>query len=115
MAATRLWMTMNHEDRLADAEQKSRTMVAPLLGIPGLQAELIDNVIGYMPYGVQLEVDSAIAGFTAHDVVARLKEGDPPIWTRVRDGETGIQLHAFGLYPGEAEIVGERIAVLFKK
>ncbi len=115
VAATRLWMTMNHEDRLADAEQKSRTMVAPLLGIPGLQAELIDNVIGYMPYGVQLEVDSAIAGFTAHDVVARLKEGDPPIWTRVRDGETGIQLHAFGLYPGEAEIVGERIAVLFKK
>jgi L-seryl-tRNA(Ser) seleniumtransferase len=115
VAATRRWMTINHEDRLADAEQKSRTMLAPLVGIPGLQTELIDNVIGHMPYGVQLEVDADVAGFTAHDVVARLKEGDPPIWTRVRDGATGIELHAFGLYPGEAEIVGERIAALFKK
>ena len=115
VAATRRWMTINHEDRLADAEQKSRTMLAPLVGIPGLQANLIDNVIGHMPYGVKLEIDADIAGFTDHDVVARLKEGDPPIWTRVRDGETGIELHAFGLYDGEAEIVGERIAALFKK
>ena len=68
-----------------------------------------------MPYGVKLEIDADVAGFTDHDVVARLKEGDPPIWTRVRDGETGIELHAFGLYDGEAEIVGERIAALFKK
>jgi len=115
VAAVRLWMTMNHEDRLADAEQKCRVMLAPLLGIPGLQAELMDNVIGHQPYGVNLEVDPEVAGMTSHDVVDRLKAGDPPIWTRVRAGETGIALHAFGLYPGEDKIIGERIAALFAK
>jgi hypothetical protein len=90
-------------------------MLAPLLGIPGLQAELMDNVIGHQPYGVNLEVDPEVSGMTSHDVVDRLKAGDPPIWTRVRAGETGIELHAFGLYPGEDKIIGERIAALFGK
>ena len=115
VAAVRRWMTMNHEERLAETETKCRNMLDPLRGIPGVTVELIDNIIGHQPYGVTLEVDSRVAGFSAHDVVDRLKAGDPPIWTRVREGDTGIILHAFGLNEGEDKIVGQRIAALFDK
>ena len=115
VAAVRRWMTMNHEERLVDTETKCRNMLSPLLGIPGLTVELINNIIGHQPYGVTLEVDSDVTGITAHDIVDLLKAGDPPIWTRVREGDTGIVLHAFGLNEGEDKIVGERIAALFEK
>ena len=115
VAAVRRWMTMNHEERLVDTETKCRNMLSPLLGIPGLTVELINNIIGHQPYGVTLEVDSDVTSITAHDIVDLLKAGDPPIWTRVREGDTGIVLHAFGLNEGEDKIVGERIAALFEK
>ena len=115
VAAVRRWMTMNHEERLADAEQKCRTIIMSLQGIPGLKTELITNVIGHHAYGVDLVVDPAVTGMTAFDLVAKLKEGDPPVWTRVRDGEDWITIHVFGMNPGEDKIVGERIAALFEK
>ncbi|MEC9288669.1 MAG: hypothetical protein VYC83_00035 [Chloroflexota bacterium] len=115
VAAVRLWMTMNHEERLADTETKCRNMMAPLQGISGVTVELNDNIIGHQPYGVTMEVDPAVIGMSAQDVVDRLKAGDPPIWTRVREGDTGIILHAFGLNEGEDKVVGERIAALFGK
>jgi len=115
VAAVRRWMTMNHEDRLAETELKCRNMLKPLQSIPGVTAELIDNIIGHQPYGVTLELDSAVASLAAEDVVNRLKAGDPPIWTRIREGDTGIILHAFGLNEGEDEVVGQRIAELFNK
>ena len=115
VAAVQRWMTMNHEERLADTETKCRNMLNPLLDIPGVTVELINNIIGHQPYGGTLEVDSDVTGITAHNVVDLLKAGDPPIWTRVREGDTGIVLHAFGLNEGEDKIVGERIAALFEK
>ena len=115
VAAVRRWMTMNHEERLADSEQKCQNVIVALAGIPGVKAELITNVIGHHAYGVNLALDPAIAGMTLVDVVARLKEGEPPIWTRVRDGEDFITIHAFGMNPGEDKIIGERIAALFGK
>jgi len=115
VAAVRRWMTMNHEERLAETETKCRNMLEPLQGIPGVAVELMDNIIGHQPYGVTLEVDATVTGISAHEVVDRLKAGDPPIWTRVREGDTGIVLHAFGLNEGEDKIVGQRIAALFTK
>ncbi|MCI0789886.1 MAG: hypothetical protein J4N88_09945 [Chloroflexi bacterium] len=115
VAAVRRWMTMDHEERLAGIETKCSNMLAPLLGIPGVTAKLMDNIIGYQPYGVTLEVDATVTGISCHDIVDRLKAGDPPIWTRVREGDTGIILHAFGLNDGEDKVVGDRIAALLGK
>ena len=115
VAAVRHWMTMNHEDRLADAERRSRNILQAVAGIPGLRGELIDNVIGHQAYGLNLWVDPAVAGMTIYDLRDRLKDGAPPIWTRVRDDEDFITIHVFGLNPGEDSIVGERIAALFGK
>ncbi len=113
VAAVRHWMTMNHEDRLAKAERMSRTVLAPLMGIAGVDATIMDNVIGHQPFGVRLNVDPGVTGMTNNDVVHRLKEGDPPVWTRVKEGEDFIAIHMFGLRDGEEKVVGERIAALF--
>ena len=59
-------------------------------------------------------VATAVTGMTVHEVVDRLKAGDPPIWTRVRDWEDCVTIHTFGLSEGEEHIVGERIADLFR-
>jgi D-glucosaminate-6-phosphate ammonia-lyase len=99
VAAVRRWVTMDHEERLADAEQKTRTILAPLQGIPGVTTRFINNVTGISVLGV----------------VDRLKAGDPPIWTRVREGESWITIHVFGLREGEDRTVGERIAAIFGK
>ena len=115
VAAVRHWMTMNHEDRLADAERRSRNILQAVAGIPGLRGDLIDNVIGHQAYGLNLWVDPAVAGMTIYDLRDRLKDGALPIWTRVRDDEDFITIHVFGLNPGEDSIVGERIAALFGK
>ena len=114
VAAVRYWMTMNHEDRLADSERRTRAILGAVAGIPGLRAELIDNVIGHQPYGLKLWVDPAVAGFDIYDLRDRLKDGDPPVWTRVRDEDDFIAIHMFGLNPGEEITVGNRIAALFQ-
>ena len=113
VAAVKRWFTMDHESRLAEIEQRCQTILTPLKNIPGLSAEMMDNIIGHQPFGVSLEVDPDAAGFTAQELVDRLKAGDPPIWTRVREGENHIDIHVFGLYEGEERVVGERIAAEF--
>ncbi|MEE8443255.1 MAG: hypothetical protein V3S37_05845 [Dehalococcoidia bacterium] len=115
VAAVRRWVTMNHEERLAVSESRSQTIIASLRGIPGVKAELLTNVIGHQPFGVQLDFDPAVCGMTAHDVVAKLKENEPRVWTRVRDGEDWITIHVFGLKEGEDKVVGDRIAALFHR
>lgn len=115
VAAVKRWTTMDHEARLATIEGRCRTIAAALEHKPGVTARVMDNIIGHQPFGVKLEFDSSVHGLAARDVVAKLKEGDPPVWTRVRPGEDFIVIHAFGLNEGEDGIVGERIAALFER
>ena len=114
VAAVRHWMTINHEERLAVVESRSNRIIQLLSGIEGVSTKLIENIIGHQPFGVELRVDESITGLTLPNVVDRLKSGDPPIWTRVRDGDDYIALHIFGLKEDEEEIVGNRIAELFR-
>ena len=115
VAAVKRWVALNHEDRLADIEEKCRNMMNPLYGIPGVTVTLSANVIGHQPYGVTLDLDEKITGISCSQLVEQLKQGNPPIWTRVRDGEHFIILHAFGLADDEDIAVGRRIAELVTK
>jgi len=106
------WVTMNHEERLAMAEQQSNVMLAPLQNIKGVKAEIIDNIIGNQPFGVKLEIDENIVGISAEELVEKLKDLDTPIWTRNGQNheENMIKLVPWALNPGEDKIVGENIA-----
>ncbi|MCH7982550.1 MAG: hypothetical protein IIC28_01110 [Chloroflexi bacterium] len=112
VAAVRRWMTLNHEERLDFAEGQSEAIIKPLKEIPGVTAELNTNIKAHQPFGVFVSVDPDIVGFTNDDLVDKLKDGEPSIWTRVQDGR--LVLHVFGLGEGEAELVGNAIAAAVK-
>jgi L-seryl-tRNA(Ser) seleniumtransferase len=114
VAAVERWLTLNHEERLSAAESQSQAIIAPLKGLPGVTAELNTNIMGHQPFGVFVSLDPDVVGFTNEDLVDKLKNGDPSIWTRVPDGETRLELHVFGLGEGEAELVGQAIAAAVK-
>ena len=82
-------------------------------GIPGVDASLITNVVGHNAFGVKLKVDSSVTGINHDYIVNSLKQANPPIWTRVREGEEFIDLHVYGLAEGQEVIVGEAISNLF--
>lgn len=127
VAAMNHWMSMDHELRLIKAEQQSKEILRPLQNIHGVESEMLTKIIGHQPFGVSLKVDSSITGVTVHEIVEKLKQGTPPIWTRVPsiqeineeglrvDGEPRIIIHVFGLNDGEDTIVGERISALLAK
>jgi uncharacterized pyridoxal phosphate-dependent enzyme len=114
VAAVERWLTLNHEERLSAAESQSQAIINPLKGLPGVTAELNTNIMGHQPFGVFVSLDPDVVGFTNEDLVDKLKNGDPSIWTRVPDGETRLELHVFGLGEGEAELVGQAIAEAVK-
>lgn len=109
LAATERWFTINHEERLAYAEQESMAIVNAVRDVPGVSATLIDNIVAHQPFGVIVSVEESIVGFNNEGLVDRLQALDPPIWTRTSDNAP-LQLHVFGLNPGEAKLVGESIA-----
>ena len=112
VAAVKNWMTINHEERLADIENRSQIFINILAGTPGVDTTMINNIIGHQPFGVELRLDETKTGISPQQLVETLKENDPPIWTRVRDGDDYIAIHMFGLKVGEEKIVAERIKAL---
>ena len=110
VAAVQRWFSLDHESRLAAAEQESLAIIKPLQGLPGVTATLIDNIIAHQPFGVTISVDEDVVGFSNDELVDKLKAMDPPVWTRTTDNAP-LMIHVFGLNPGEAEVVGESIAV----
>ena len=109
LAAVERWFKINHEERLAQAEQESMAILNQLRDVPGVNASLIDNIVAHQPFGVTVGVDADVVGFDNEELVMKLRELDPPIWTRTMDNQP-LSLHVFGLNPGEAELVGKSIA-----
>lgn len=115
VAAVKRWMTLNHEERLAQTEQQCRTIMGALKGLPGVTVEMNPNIIGHQPFGVWITLDPSQAGMTNEELVDALRENDPPIWTRVPAGDTRLTIHAFGLNEGEEEVVGDAIARIIRQ
>ena len=109
LAAVERWFRIDHEDRLAQAEQESMAIINELRDVPGVSASLIDNIVAHQPFGVTVSVDADVVGFDNEGLVAKLRELDPPIWTRTMDNAP-LQIHVFGLNPGEPQLVGKSIA-----
>ena len=115
VAAVNHWFTTNHEDRLASIESRSLKIKNILQETEELSVSLIDNIYGHQPYGVRVRLSGNPKTLELEEIVDLLKKGDPPIWTRVKEGEDHIDLHIFGLQKGEEIILANRINQLFEK
>jgi D-glucosaminate-6-phosphate ammonia-lyase len=114
VVATQHWLTINHEDRLSETQKKTQTIIDLISNIQEITVIPIENIIGHQPYGLRIKLNESITTMTLQNVVDKLKNEDPPIWTRIKDGDDFIEIHIFGLLDGEESIVGQRIAKLFK-
>ncbi|MBR61314.1 MAG: hypothetical protein CL904_01455 [Dehalococcoidia bacterium] len=112
VVALERWMGLNHEERLTQAETMTQTIINKIKHISTIDVAMIDNILGVQPFGLTITPNST-ADFTVDDIIERLKAGDPPIWTRkaffAKEGEDYMEIHMFGLKPGEEKIVGDRI------
>jgi D-glucosaminate-6-phosphate ammonia-lyase len=114
VVATQHWLTINHEDRLSETQKKTQTIIDLISNIQEITVIPIENIIGHQPYGLRIKLNESITTMTLQNVVDKLKNEDPPIWTRIKDEDDFIEIHIFGLLDGEESIVGQRIAKLFK-
>jgi L-seryl-tRNA(Ser) seleniumtransferase len=119
VAAAKIWMNMNHEDRLAKAEKTCAVIASYLKGIEGVGVEIQENTIGHDPHGVKITLTKEGASLVS--VQEALKNGSPRIWMRCDQDLDGnydgnlARISPFGLYPGEDEIVGSRLSEELKK
>ncbi len=112
VAAVQNWLTINHETRLSNIEKQSMTLINILSSCPYIEASLIENIIGHQPFGVKIKIINH--KFTVHDIVNKLKNGTPSIWTRVVGENDFIEIHMFGLKTDEEKIVGEKMLEIFE-
>ena len=113
--AVKRWMGMNHEERLSLEESKTLNIFNQINQIEGIDVEIIDNIIGHQPFGLRMNIDFNKYKTTNEDFVEILKNSNPPIWTRVPDGDNSIVIHVFGMNLEQSNIVGETIKNKLKK
>ena len=114
VTAAKIWMNMNHEDRLAKAERTCSVIASYIKEIEGVDVEIQENTIGHDPHGVKITLKKEGASLVS--VQEALKNGSPRIWMRCDQDLDGnydgnnARISPFGLYPGEDEIVGSRLS-----
>ena len=117
--AAKIWMNINHEDRLAKAEKICIKIASYIKNIEGIEVEVQENTLGHDPHGVKITLTKNNASLV--DVQDALRDGNPAIWIRCDQDMDGnfngnlARISPFGLYDGEEEVVGERLAEELKK
>ncbi len=101
---------MYHEERIAKLDVKLTHIERAITEIPGVKVEADRDPTGASVFNLFLTIDEKVTGISEDEVVARLKDGDPPIWTRVNPYFGGMQVGMVGLNDGEEQVVAERLA-----
>jgi len=117
--AAKMWMNINHEDRLAKAEKLCIKIASYIKDIDGIKVEVQENTLGHDPHGVKITLTKE--GATLMDVQNALRDGDPRIWIRCDQDMDGnfngnlTRISPFGLYDGEEDVVGRRLSEELRK
>lgn len=117
--AAKMWMNINHEDRLAKAEKLCIKIASYIKDIEGIDVEVQKNTFGHDPHGVKITLTKE--GASLLDVQNALRDGDPRIWIRCDQDMDGnfngnlTRISPFGLYQGEEDIVGKRLSEELRK
>ena len=102
-AALREWLTMNHEERFQEEEQRAQVIVEAITELPYVKTETTAaNVVT-----LRVVLDEATLGKTAQSIVETLKEGDPSIW--VGSDKNAITITTRTLGEGDEQLVAKRL------
>ena len=105
LLALRNWMTLDHEQRIADAQTRLAPIAAVLEGLDGVKSSVVPGInIGAPGLCVDFE---AASGLTAKKVIAELQSGSPSIVVGEVDG--ALLFNPNTLHEGDEEVVAERL------
>jgi L-seryl-tRNA(Ser) seleniumtransferase len=120
VTALELFVDTDQDAQRATWHNMAEVVVSGLQGIKGVTATLVDarpelqdSHSGHARAIVTW--DAATTGLSDDDVIARLKEGNPPIYLGTAGPEGGIAVVPVNLREGEAEIIAERLRGILGK
>lgn len=84
-------------------------IAARLHGVAGVEVRMTEDFPGAYPV-LEIKLDESKIGRSAAEVAQRLKDGDPPIYTRERYLHRGLLIiHSINLHKEIADIVGQKL------
>lgn len=107
--AVKRWFSMDHEERLAVEEAKRTAFHRGLHDVNGISV-VVPNTPQLGPNTTLfIHFDADALGIDGNEVIKRLEQGDPPIWTRTHDGGKSIGIGVQMLSDEQVETVIQRI------
>ena len=105
--ALRAWLTMNHEDRIAEYEARVGGLRVALGDAPGISLE--DLTDDGPVEGLTIIVDPDVVGLTGADVVEMLRDGNPSIWVREHEAGDRFSIRLLTLRQDAEQVIVERL------
>ena len=112
VTAVKEWFTINHEERLAEEEQKIQAIIRDMGGLPHVKAELVWERNALHMY-LHITLDEQALGKTAEQIRDELLEGDPVLYLSAT--ENTLRVAVFLLGEGEQEEVAEILRQAFSR
>jgi L-seryl-tRNA(Ser) seleniumtransferase len=106
-AALQEWLTLDHEERLAEQAQRIGQIVQALSALPHVRTKNLFDEEGGPWMRLHVAFDAAVVGKPAPDVVKTLRAGNPSIW--VRPDPEGFVVEVHTLREGETEFLADAL------
>ncbi|MBI2506376.1 MAG: aminotransferase class V-fold PLP-dependent enzyme [Candidatus Latescibacteria bacterium] len=103
VAALREWLSMDHQARFAASGRRGQGLRQALEGLPGLT---FAPAAGEAPW-LRVEFDAQLAGQSAAQVAARLREGQPSIWVGVQERALAFDLGT--VWEGDEVVIARQL------
>ena len=113
MAAVEAYLKKDHQAEWRDWESRVKTVADSVGPIPGVTTEqFVPEISNHVPH-LRIIWDEGQVKISAHEVVKKLREGNPSI--ELRPGAAkGIEVAVWMMQPGEAQVVARRIREVLK-
>lgn len=106
-AALQEWLTLDHEERLAEQASRIEQVAHALSALPHVQTENLFEQEGGPWMRLRVAFDEAVVGKPAPDVIKSLRSGNPSIW--VRPDPAGFIVEVHTLREGETETLADAL------
>ena len=101
------WFNMDHEERILEYDSRFSTIIDALTDIEGVKTKRIE-IPHYVPYRLQVCLDTNVVGKDALQIKNELDTGDPRIWLGAETDDT-LEIVVNTLNHGEDEIVAHQL------
>jgi len=100
-------MRLSDEERILEYDARFSTIIDALIDIEGVKTKRIE-IPHYVPYRLQVRLDTNVVGKNALQIKNELDTGDPRIWLGARTDDT-LEIVVNTLNHGEDQIVAHQL------